>query len=127
MVELAGIPVVVDRQKDIAAEVAKKVAMAKAVVVVITYEGFSNPDERMTGGVTVTRRYSVTIYARPILAEVDAIPADDVVEYVTRRIHNWDPAEDVAGFVTVNVTGCDLVPNTKHLIYDLDVEAQCRM
>lgn len=127
--QLAGVTTLVDRQKDIAAEVAKRVAQAGAAVVTILWEGFSNPDARRSGNISVVRRYTATIYAKPVLREAGELTADDIAERAARLLHDWDPeAEDeLPGFIAVRVVSCDLRPDTKHLIYDLDIEADCTL
>lgn len=121
---LEGVEVIVDRQRDIGSEVSKKVLMSGAILVVILYQGFANPDERYSGLPSVIRRYTVTVYSRPVMLSEGEMPADDVVEAVARRLHNWDADEATEGLASVIVTFCDMRPDQKHLIYDLDVEAQ---
>lgn len=127
---LPGVETIVDRQKDIAAMVATKVAKAGASVITILYEGFTNADGRRSGNVAVIRRYTATIYAKPVLRAEGELAADDIVEIAAAALHDWDPEEEeTVGdyFVAIRVTSCDLRPDARHLIYDLDIEADCRL
>lgn len=125
--DLDGVSVLVDRQKDILSDIAKKASQAGALTIVILFEGFTNPDGRGSGGVTVLRRYTVTLFSKPILAGAEQLPADEVLEQVAEVLHNWDPEETLPGFVGIAVTGGDFRPDLKHLIYDLDIEVESRL
>jgi hypothetical protein len=125
--DLEGVTVVVDRQKDILSEIAKNTSKAGPLAVVILFEGFSNPDGRESGLPSVIRRYSVSLYAKPILKSDEQLPADDVLEQVAEVLHDWYPDEVVPGFVGIVVTGGDFRPDSKHLVYDLDIEVESRL
>jgi hypothetical protein len=124
---LARVAVMVDRQKDIESMVSSKVNKGAGACVTILYEGFSNPDASSSNNANVTRRYTASIYSRPVLVQPTDMPADDVVEEVARGLHQWDPAETIKGFVEIFVTGCDLRGDFKYLIYDLDVVVTSRL
>lgn len=112
----------VDRQKNIQAEVATRVNKSTGAAITILYEGFSNSATNASGLLTITRRYSVSLYARPVLQTSTAMPADDLIEEVARRLHDWEPED-----CEINVTGCDMRPDKTYLIYDLDVEVLSRL
>ena len=127
---LYGIPsnlALVDRQKDIRVEVANRVAKASGSAIIILYEGFSNPAAMASGALNITRRYTVTIYAKPVIQAADVMAADDLLEAVARSLHNWEPDEPTAGFGEITVTGGDLRPDKSYFIYDLDVEVLSRL
>ena len=117
----------VDRQKDIRAEVAAKVAKAGGAAAVILYEGFSNSSPASSSQLRITRRYTVTIYSKPVLRDATEISADDIVETIARSLHDWEPEESADGIGEISVTGCDLRPDAKFLIYDLDIEILSRL
>ena len=127
---ISGIPsnlAVVDRQKDIRVEVAHRVLKGTGSAIIILYEGFSNPAPMASGLLNITRRYSVTLYARPILQDAEVVAADELIELVARELHNWEPDEASAGFGEIIVTGCDLRPDKSYFIYDLDLEVLSRL
>lgn len=127
---LSGVPAnvaLVDRQKNIQVEVANRVAKMGGSAIIILYEGFSNPSAMASGSLNITRRYTVTLYARPILQATDAMPADDLIELVAAALHDWEPDETTAGFGEITVSGCDLRPDKTYFIYDLDVEILSRL
>lgn len=117
---LSGVTCLVDRQKDIATEVAKSVAKASGSCLVITYEGFSNPDSNQSGKPRVVRRYTATIFSRPVLA--DGQLAADVLETAALILHNWEPDPATDGFAEIRVASGDYRPDSKFLLYDLDLE-----
>lgn len=123
---LPGISAFVDRQKDVVSEVAKRVAIGSGAAIVVLYEGFSNPTANASGSVSVTRRYTVSVYSKPILRG-DEMPADDIVEIVASSLHDWEPDEGTVQFAEIKVTGGDLRPDAKYLIYDLDIECLSRL
>lgn len=123
---LTGVTTLVDRQKDLTAEIGLKVAKIGGCVTIL-YSGFTNPDAAGGGLPRVLRRYDVTIYAKPILAGAGAMPADDILEAVATGLHLWEPDEAVPGFVEIQVSGGGLRGDKKFLIYDLDVEVLSRL
>jgi hypothetical protein len=124
---LARVPVMVDRQKDIDSMVSSKVNKGAGACVTVLYEGFSNPDASSSNNANVTRRYTASVYSRPVLVQATDMPADDIVEAVARSLHRWDPEETLPGFVEIQVTGCDLRGDFKYLIYDLDISVTSRL
>jgi hypothetical protein len=124
---LPDVSAFVDRQKDVRAEVAKRVAKAGGAAIVILYEGFSNSASNGAVNPNITRRYTVTIFAKPVLRAADETPAADIEEIVAKCIHNWEPDESKVGSVEFRVAGSDLRPDGQFLIYDLDVEALSRL
>lgn len=127
LASLPGAMALVDRQKDVRSEVAARLLKSAGAAAVILYEGFSNPDANGSGLPRVTRRYTLTLYARPIIRDSAEIPADDIIEIIARALHNWEPAESAAGFFEIHVSGGDLRPDQKYLIYDLDIEVLSRL
>lgn len=126
-IALREVTAMVDRQKDMASELQKRVLQAGGIVVSVLYEGFSNPNGSATGNASVTRRYTVSVYAKPILLDAYSSPADTIVERVARALHNWDIAENSADAAEILVTDCDLTPDRTFLVYDLDVICLSRL
>lgn len=124
---LPDVTAMVYRQKTLASELATKLAKAGGAVIVILYEGFTNPDAGSATHPAITRRFTVTLFAKPLLREDAEMAADDIVEITARILHNWEPLEATAGFAEIHVKGCDLRPDDKFLIYDLEVEVESRL
>jgi hypothetical protein len=87
--DLAGIDVVVDRQKNILSEVAKSVAKAKGAAIVIMLDGWADPPE---GEATYLRlRYSVSLWTLPVLRS-GAIAEAVALGAMVRAIQGWKPS-----------------------------------
>lgn len=123
---LGNVLAVVDRQKDIAAEINKRVLKAGGAVIVILFEGFTNASGAVSGQTSVTRRYTVSVYSKPVLREGE-LTADDIVEATANILHNWDIDEPTTAAAEIIVTGCDMLPDRNYLIYALDVECASRL
>jgi hypothetical protein len=127
---LAGIDVVVDRQRNITALIASAVGKAKGNCITILYEGFSVPDPN-SAGPRLLVRYTIRDYCRPILEKAtkgdrDAIYADEVIEEIAKSLHHWVP-EHAHSFGEMTVTGGDLVPDPRWLIYELEAEVAVQL
>lgn len=120
--DLAGVTCLVDRQKDIANEVAKGVAKSSACCVTILYHGYTNPDASQTGRPVATHHYTVTISARPVLVGLTGMHADDALQLVSRCLHNWDATEAIDGFSEIHINQSSLRPDAKYLVYDIDLD-----
>lgn len=110
------------RQKDIASDLQRKTSAAGGALIVVLYDGFTNPAANASGAVFITRRYVVSIFSKPVLRDATETSADDIVEIVAAKLHDWEPDECRYGIAQISVTGCELRPDAKFLIYDLDVE-----
>ena len=124
--ELAGVTAMVARQKELANEISQRVLKLGGTVIIVQFEGLTNPATNASGSVTVTRRYTTTLYSRPLLSEGET-PADDVVELVARQLHDWEPDEATTGAAEIRVVSCDIIPDRTYLIYQLDCEALSRL
>jgi hypothetical protein len=120
---LAGIDVVVDRQKDIAVLIAKSTGRAKGSCITILFEGFGVPD-RNTSGPQVTARYTLRTWSRPVIN--NETPADELVEEIARALHHWIP-EGTHAFGEMAVTGGDFVPDPKWLVYEIEAEVTLKL
>ena len=65
---LGNVSTVVDRQKDIASEINKRVLKAGGAVIVILFEGFTNASGAVSGQTSVTRRYTATCCRTAIIS-----------------------------------------------------------
>lgn len=116
--DITGLDVIVDRQKNILSDVTKAVAKAKGTAIVILYEGFRVDDED-SGQPRLANTYNVCVWSRPVIAG-EALPADDVLESVILRLWQWIPVG--AHFhQEATVKNGGLVPDLKFLKYDCEV------
>lgn len=128
---LAGVEALVDRQLDIATEIAKRLQLArgksagKGAMITIFYLGFDNSDNSGAQAPTITRNYLVSIYAAPVMATGNA-PADDLLETAARELHLWEPAES-AGMAEIQVDSGVARADADFLIYDLTVKVISRL
>lgn len=118
---LAGVPCLVDRQKDVANLVAGLVNKGKACCVSILYHGFANSNSSRSGRAMVARHYTASVYGRAVLAANAGALADDVEEIVSHALHFWDPERDASGFEEIDVSRSSLRPDKTYLIYDIDI------
>ena len=122
---LEGVPVVVDRQKQIATLVATAVGKARGACITILFEGFTNPDPENSMP-RLLARYSIRIYSLPVIqqakAAADQVYADDVVSAVAKALHNWWDSSQSHSFGEMKITGGDLVQDPKWLIYEIDAQ-----
>lgn len=87
--KLAGVPVIVDRQKDIDAEIAKAVAKAKGAAIIISLEGWdSAPGD--SGSALLPLVHSVSIWATPVMKAL-SVPQSVALGAMVRAIHAWRP------------------------------------
>jgi hypothetical protein len=116
---LDGIDIVVDRQKDLAAEVAKATGKAKGAAVVILWAGADNEDPACDGP-RMRADYEISIYCKPVLRG-DQSPADDIAEAVASALHHWQPdGVSVAAYERMTVSRVAMVPDPKYLVYQID-------
>lgn len=115
---LAGLDIIVDRQKNILSDVTKAVAKAKGTAVVILWEGFTTADKN-SARPRLAHSYNITVWSKPILAGAN-LAADDVMESIIARLWHWRPSGGHA-FSEVEVRNGGLVPDAKFLKYDLEV------
>jgi hypothetical protein len=120
---LEEIPVVVDRQKDISVLIAKSVGRSKGSCITILWDGFGVPDPN-TSGPQVTSRYTLRTWSRPVIN--NETPADELVEEICKALHHWIPV-GVHAFGEMTVSGGDFVPDSKWLIYEVDVEVTLKL
>lgn len=116
--DITGVPVIVDRQKDIAAEVTKAVSKTKGTAVVILWTGWKVADKN-TRTPRLAHTYKISVVSNPVLAG-GALAADEIMQSILLRLWHWRPT---GGHVhgELEVGNGDLVPNDSFLIYECDV------
>jgi hypothetical protein len=115
---LAGLDIIVDRQKNILSDVTKAVAKAKGTAVVILWEGFQTVDKN-SARPRLAHSYNISVWSKPVLAGVN-LAADDVMESIIARLWHWKPTGGHA-FSEADVRNGGLVPDSKFLKYDCEV------
>jgi hypothetical protein len=120
---LAGIDVVVARQKDLLASVELAAGKAAGTCVVVAWLGGSNAN-RSAATLVMGGRYSVSVWALPI-ATAQTVPVDAIVEAAAAAVHGWE------GEPTYNrparrleVTDVSLVPDERFLVYEILCETK---
>ena len=121
---LAGVDVIVDRQKDLAETLKKSVAKAKGSAITILWEGFDVPDVN-TSGPQIRSRYTLRTWSRPVLADGNT-PADELVTAICKALHHWIP-EGLHSFGEMTITGGDFTPDTKWLIYEVEAQVMLKL
>jgi len=124
---LPDVEAIVWRQKEISSELASKTGKTAGALIVIVYAGFTNPDSSASVHLTVTRRYAVSIFSKPVMRNRTATAADDIVEIAARSLHNWEPDETTTGTAEIRVASCEIRPDEQYLIYDMDIECVSRL
>lgn len=111
--ELAGIDVVVDRQKNLLSEVAKSVAKAKGAAIVILLDGWGEPPE---GESTYLRlRHSVSLWTVPVMRP-GAIAEAVALGAMLRAIQGWRPsAQDCSRW---HVGGGASIESERYHVYE---------
>jgi hypothetical protein len=120
---MADIDIIVDRQADLAVKIAKAVASAKGVGIVILWTGFTNLDENSSRP-RLGMRYEITAWSKPILT-AGASPVDDVVEAICTRLHHWNPVANGVVYGEATVRSGDIIDSMqggkRMLGYTVDV------
>lgn len=118
VLELESVEIIVDRQKDIAAEFSKAMGKAKGGVIIILFDGYRPNEEDVAESVLVSS-YSITIWTKPVLRGGQP-PADDLVESVHRALHGWQ--HDFYCQNNAIVRRGRIIPNQRFLIHELQLE-----
>jgi hypothetical protein len=124
---LPDVHAIVWKQKDITSELQRRTGKTGGALIVILYAGFINPDTVAGVHLSVTRRYTVSVFSQPVLRGAASTTADDIVEIVARSLHNWEPDEATTGTAEIRVASCDIRPDNQYLIYDLEIETTTRL
>lgn len=116
--DITGLDIIVDRQKNILSEIAKAVAKTKGTAIVIAWLGYKTLDANARTP-RMGNLYNVCVWSKPVI-EAGNYPADEVIEAVINRLWQWVPGGGHA-FGEAEVTGGGLVADTKYLKYDCDI------
>lgn len=87
----SDIPVLVDRQRDLAAEVAVGLSRQKMAAVIVSFVSAENPDKGSNGLLT-GGRYTIAVLGHPVLLNAQSqAPIDELTESVAEAVHDWVP------------------------------------
>lgn len=116
---LAGISLLVDRQKDIESEFNKVVGKQIGNLAIITWSGAPNEDPAADGP-NLSCRYTVTLFSKPVIRHGDT-PADDIIETIARALHNSSLTGSESYSDRVVVTGIDPIQSDSLLIFRINL------
>lgn len=88
-IDLRRVPVIVDRQKDIVAEVTKTVAGTTGCAIVILWNGWTVVDKNARTP-RLAHAYKLTVVTRPVMSAA-CLPADEIMEAALLRLWQWQP------------------------------------
>ncbi|MGD1979768.1 MAG: hypothetical protein PVJ98_10265 [Akkermansiaceae bacterium] len=116
---LSSVVVLVDRQKDMAAEFPKAMGKAKGGVVIILFDGY-RPDsgDYPQADDALVSNFSITVWTKPVLRRGQP-PADDLVEAIHTSLHGWK--QEDCRFRAVVRRG-RIINNPRFLIHELQLE-----
>lgn len=114
---LDDVPIVVDRQKDIASELRKAVAKQSGCLAVITWTGSVN-DDNAADGPALANTYTVTLFSKPIIRAGETT-ADDLIEAIAEALHDHRIGVHDHFADRLVVTGIDPIPADELLIYQI--------
>lgn len=115
--EIKALPIVVDRQKDIASELRNAIAKQSGCLILVTWTGAAN-DDQSADGPHFLSRYTVTLFSKPVIRNGETA-ADDVMEAIATALHDYRPTGNFHDRLVV--TGIDPVPDDELLIYRLNL------
>lgn len=106
--------VVVDRQKDLSAELAKHLGKVSGGVLIIEFLGASSNDLDAYPP-NMSASYQLTLWAKPVLRK-GKTSALGLVETICRLLHHWR-GEDYHCYSDLFIESCNLVASREALIY----------
>lgn len=118
---LDGVDVIVDRQKDIRADLAKIPGKAKGMLVAILWVGAKRVEN---DPLVMDAMYEVRIYSKPIIRG-EQTPADEIIAEMMASLHEWQADIDGLPDDEFRITGdLDLIPDASFLFYFFPVTAR---
>lgn len=120
---LKALPIVVDRQKDIASELRNAIAKQSGCLVLVTWTGAPN-DDQSADGPRFLSRYTVTLFSKPVIRTGETA-ADDIIETIAATLHDYRPTSNF--YERLVVTGIDPVPDDELLIYRINLTTPAQL
>lgn len=114
---LAGIPVEIDRQKDLASMIA--IAVGKAGACIVLYPTRLARAENPQPGDAYQAGIEIEVYAQPVLRAPTATAADDLIEDVIAALDGYLPVAAVGRTMQDRVVVLEqqLVPDQEYLVW----------
>ena len=120
---LAAVPVVVDRQRDIASELKKAIGKQTGQgILIVTWTGGTNSDE-MKAEPCLAGAFTVTGFFKPVIRRGDPA-ADDIIEAVCKRLHDWRPVDGGHFHTRMIVKGVDPIQHPELLALRVNLSCQ---
>lgn len=121
---LAGVSVVVDRQRDIASELRKAIGKQTGHgILIVTWTGGTNYDDQKSEP-RIAATFTVTGFFKPVIRSGDTA-ADDLIEAVCKSLHDWRPEADGHFYSRLVVKGVDPIQDADLLA--LRVNLTCHL
>lgn len=117
--ELAGVSVLVYRQKDLQTEMDVSLARVGAVVVIV-WTGGQNTDPDDDAHLQLSSTYTIQVTCKQIISPTSE-PMDNIAESIAKGLHGWNPTPSLGCGYEANITGIVPVPDDDYLIFQIDV------
>lgn len=118
---LVNVPVLVDRQKELATELRLALGKQNGALAVVSWAGASN-DDLTAEGPQLKCSYTVTLFSKPVI-KTNEIPADDVMEAMATALHDYRLISTDPHRHRLLVAGIEPIPHEELLIYQLTLTA----
>lgn len=116
---LAGITVIIDRQKDLAGDIAAAIAKASACIVIYPTQGGRDPSPQ--AGDEFFAGITVDVICTPLLQAAGAVAADDLAQDVVVALDGWSrPTAPTPGSADkLRVLTFALDPDPNYLVWQI--------
>ncbi|TVP80459.1 MAG: hypothetical protein EA353_03820 [Puniceicoccaceae bacterium] len=119
--ELAGVTLLVDRQKDLENEISQAVAKANGAALLIEPVSGTPTDP---GGKTLQfeNRYTLSLWSLPLLRQDDAYTASQRIVAVMAAVQHFKPGQNPFPTHRLEITGWQIEPDEQFLIYAITAQ-----
>lgn len=98
---------VVDRQKDVGAELQKVIGKSKTLCLITWLGGNSDPEATP---LRITSTYNLTFFSAPLLSRQGEDPQDELLQRAANAIHHWDPNPELPNAYRTRFKVTSVVP-----------------
>jgi hypothetical protein len=116
--ELAGVTVIVNRQKDLETEINQAVANASGAALLVEPVS-GQPSDRSSKTLVFDNRYMLSLWSLPLLRADDAYTASQRTVAIMAAMHHWQPAPTKQALKRFEVTAWQIQPDEQYLIYTI--------
>lgn len=120
---LSSVSVVVDRQKDLNAEL-RKIVGKIAGIIILAWDGGNLVDQE--GPLVFDCRYVADIWAKPIIRPGQAT-VDDMLQAVVKTLNGWNPVEGAHCDYNAHVTSVEPFQNDSYLIHRINLQIRIKI